>query len=543
MTALEKRKKRLQRLHWALGMPSHGKLTAAHAHRRDRHRRSIQRLKNRRAGMPEPRNEPLSLIQITIRTFRIMETEVLHRISERSGVSCLLYDAIEAIKQSTAVLEAHVHNPRDVFGKAYRDALNPRRDAEMRILFMTALDDIQARPSASDERVRSWEDVKPALAEYFELPEGKNNDNDDMEEMISADPIQTITQRLEWENHQKIQSRLADAQQRYDQKKLASPSQAALSKTNYSWSKKLGLFSGSDADALAAAQILRQEKEAEAQERAQQMLRELTPEEHELVRRVLAEDGPDDDVVARTDSDIVSRKNMHTLRPGEWLSDEIIHFFLAMLAKRDEELCNEDATRLRTHFFKSFFMTKITNEGHQNPAIEGTYEYRNVKRWSKKVPGKDIFCLDKIVFPINVGGVHWTCAVAFMQDKRIQYYDSFVSVAVLSILMLESCLVSHIPLVAKKGGEGWPYLETIKRYIEDEHEDKKKFPLPDTDEWKLIPCQPDTPRQKNGYDCGVFTCMFADFISKDCPLVFTQDHVNQCRERIALSILKGKAIL
>jgi hypothetical protein len=46
-----------------------------------------------------------------------------------------------------------------------------------------------------------------------------------------------------------------------------------------------------------------------------------------------------------------------------------------------------------------------------------------------------------------------------------------------------------------------------------------------------------------GYDCGVFTCMFIDFLSKDCPLVFSQDHISQCRERIALSILNGKAIM
>ena len=45
-----------------------------------------------------------------------------------------------------------------------------------------------------------------------------------------------------------------------------------------------------------------------------------------------------------------------------------------------------------------------------------------------------------------------------------------------------------------------------------------------------------------GYDCGVFTCMFSDFISNDCPLVFNQKHVNQCRERIALSIMKNCAI-
>ena len=100
-----------------------------------------------------------------------------------------------------------------------------------------------------------------------------------------------------------------------------------------------------------------------------------------------------------------------------------------------------------------------------------------------------------------------------------------------------------MPFCPEQGGDGMHYLENIKRYIEDEHMDKKKTPLSCSDEWNLVPCQMNTPRQKNGYDCGVFTCMFADFLSKDCPLVFGQDHVNQCRNRIALSILEGRAFM
>ena len=87
------------------------------------------------------------------------------------------------------------------------------------------------------------------------------------------------------------------------------------------------------------------------------------------------------------------------------------------------------------------------------------------------------------------------------------------------------------------------YLEAIFRYLEDEHLDKKKTALADSEEWALVRCQTDTPRQKNGFDCGVFTCMFADFLSKDCPLVFGQGHVDQCRNRIALSILEGEAFM
>jgi sentrin-specific protease 1 len=189
-------------------------------------------------------------------------------------------------------------------------------------------------------------------------------------------------------------------------------------------------------------------------------------------------------------------------------------------------------------------MTKLLNEGH--PTMDGQYEYRQVKRWSKLVPGKDLFALDKIFFPINQGFSHWICAVVFMKEKRIQMYDSL-----------------H--------GPGMPYLEAIFRYLKDDYKDKKGGEMPDKDEWELVVTQGNTPNQHNGmffnvganlsptsrthecliilvriptgFDCGVFTCMFADFISKNCPLVFSQHHITQCRERIALSIMNGIALM
>ena len=54
----------------------------------------------------------------------------------------------------------------------------------------------------------------------------------------------------------------------------------------------------------------------------------------------------------------------------------------------------------------------------------GRYNYKNVKLWSKKVPGEDIFNLKYILCPINLDNMHWTSAVIFLEDKRIQYYDS-----------------------------------------------------------------------------------------------------------------------
>lgn len=272
-----------------------------------------------------------------------------------------------------------------------------------------------------------------------------------------------------------------------------------------------------------AEETVEREKEEqriqEARQRASSLMRELTPDEQAMVRSALDSIGPENEIMAQAGADTVQRASIQRLRPGQWLNDEVIHFFLTVLSKRDEEMCAKDKSRKRTHFFKSFFMSKLLNEGHSNPDMNGSYEYRNVKRWSKKVPGKDIFNLNKICFPINQGGMHWVCAVAYMQEKRIQFYDSM-------------------------GSQGEEYLEAIFKFIQDEHLDKKETPLPEENSWRLVTCEETTPRQLNGHDCGVFTCMFIDFLSKDCPVdCLRQGHISQCRDRIALSILKGTAIM
>jgi hypothetical protein len=49
----------------------------------------------------------------------------------------------------------------------------------------------------------------------------------------------------------------------------------------------------------------------------------------------------------------------------------------------------------------------------------------------------------------------------------------------------------------------------------------------------------DHPQQKNGYDCGVFACTCADFLSAGMHTNFTQRDVTGMRRLIALRILKG----
>ena len=66
--------------------------------------------------------------------------------------------------------------------------------------------------------------------------------------------------------------------------------------------------------------------------------------------------------------------------------------------------------------------------------------------------------------------------------------------------------------------------------------------LLDMDSWQLIPTDvATTPQQENGSDCGVFTCVFANYLSLQLRLDFSAADMFYFRQRITLDILK-KAI-
>jgi sentrin-specific protease 1 len=227
---------------------------------------------------------------------------------------------------------------------------------------------------------------------------------------------------------------------------------------------------------ILAEQKAKEEKEAkerEAKESAMKLMRPLTDEEQHIVDSAIHGIGPVAEILVRQDADSVQRGSMQTLQPNTWLNDEIINYFLKnCLAKRDEKLCAKQPGRKRSHFFNSFFVQTMFDEKNLNPSLRGKYNYKNVKRWGKKVPGKDVFNLRYIVCPINLDNMHWTSAVIFMELKKIQYFDSM-------------------------GGTDRSKLEGLLQYLKDEHKAKKGTEL-DVSEWELVPCTMDTPRQRNG---------------------------------------------
>ncbi len=84
-------------------------------------------------------------------------------------------------------------------------------------------------------------------------------------------------------------------------------------------------------------------------------------------------------------------------------------------------------------------------------------------------------------------------------------------------------------------------LQVLRDYLQNKHMKDKHIDLPN--EWKLY-TRSNVPQQDttNTTDCGVFVCMYCDFILNDCKLDFNQDDItnHHWRDRMILSILSVK---
>ncbi|NXH60101.1 SENP1 protease, partial [Rhabdornis inornatus] len=220
-------------------------------------------------------------------------------------------------------------------------------------------------------------------------------------------------------------------------------------------------------------------------------------EEMEKEIKSLFRGGNQDEVLSEAFRLTITRKDIQTLNNLNWLNDEIINFYMNLLMERSKE---KDLPAV--HAFNTFFFTKLKTAG-----------YQAVKRWTKKV---DIFSVDLLLVPIHLG-VHWCLAVVDFRKKTITYYDSM-------------------------GGINSEACRILLQYLKQESLDKKRKEF-DTNGWALLSKKSqEIPQQMNGSDCGMFACRYAECISKDKPINFTQQHMPYFRKRMAWEILHRKLL-
>ena len=87
------------------------------------------------------------------------------------------------------------------------------------------------------------------------------------------------------------------------------------------------------------------------------------------------------------------------------------------------------------------------------------------------------------------------------------------------------------------GQTGQSICGTILQYFQSESKTQRSIEL-DPLEWKLYSMSSEEiPQQLNGCDCGMFTCKYLDYISRDHPVTFSQQHMPIFRKRMVQEIL------
>ncbi|GFU32409.1 hypothetical protein NPIL_459761 [Nephila pilipes] len=197
--------------------------------------------------------------------------------------------------------------------------------------------------------------------------------------------------------------------------------------------------------------------------------------------------------VSKIDDCACNWNDLLTLSGLNWLNDCVINFYLKLIKKRNDESLGKLPA---IYVCSSYFYTALKNKGE-----------KHVMRWTRK---QDIFKFDLMFVPLHFG-VHWALCVIDFRFKTIKYYDSMHGVD-------DDCLKS------------------LLRFLVAEMKGKKNEVL-DPDSYSLEIVK-DIPQQMNGSDCGMFTLKYAEYISRDAPITFTQEHMQYFRRRMVVEIVE-----
>jgi Ulp1 family protease len=115
--------------------------------------------------------------------------------------------------------------------------------------------------------------------------------------------------------------------------------------------------------------------------------------------------------------------------------------------------------------------------------------------------------------------------------KRLEYYDSYGGTNPTCVQVMWDSNWWHDVLTLS--------LKALRSYLADEFKAKHNKEL-DVDSWTNHEPGKSVPRQRNGFDCGVFMCMFADYTSRDRPFHFNQGDMPFCRKRMILDIMRKR---
>ncbi len=221
----------------------------------------------------------------------------------------------------------------------------------------------------------------------------------------------------------------------YDYKNIAGGS------NDVSFTVNMNLGKLNEANDIATMNILPSNEEPSvlSRSRREEMMRKLSLQEKEEINQLPKED-------------------LHRLKSGMMYAKEV-NYYMDYLQEQEEIMCRKIHGRKTSPFYNNGF---ITFNNTNNPKCNTT-----TPRCGR---GKNIFDIRYIFIPIH-HGLHFTCAVIYMEQMKIECYDSLC----FDNLTKHGC--RHKVKIQEDT------LQVLRDYLQNKHRKDKHIDLPN--EWKL----------------------------------------------------------
>ncbi|KAJ8481647.1 hypothetical protein ONZ45_g15245 [Pleurotus djamor] len=178
-------------------------------------------------------------------------------------------------------------------------------------------------------------------------------------------------------------------------------------------------------------------------------------------------------------ADILTKKSVDTLIPGQWVDDNIINYFSGNIKGSHHVILGDHADVL---FCSPLFWSTLRH----------TANLKELSLNSELFHSQAISKIQRILMPINVDQSHWILSYVNVKDRLIQIYDSFINPPPLP------------PSTAKNTKQWLPSHREERRYNKEIQ----------------------APIQGNTVDCGLYVVMFVRHLTSG----FTVNHAGLPKE-------------
>lgn len=196
----------------------------------------------------------------------------------------------------------------------------------------------------------------------------------------------------------------------------------------------------------------------------------------------------------------------------DWYSDQIINMYFLHVLEPRQHIINKGNKNFRPWvYMNSYFLFQLLNEGNKH--LKGTFTFSNYKHKT------DMTLVRGLIIPYCQGECHWTLTVVDFDRREMHYIDS-----------LGNDSLPRTDFANKR-------FEAVKKYLLVRKQNIPGLtPEINFDNW-IFRITDNITRQKDGFNCGVFCCIYADMIQLNHSLQFGPQLLSHYRKYVLHQIL------